>query len=54
MESSTRMPTASDRPSSVSVLSEKPKMYNGANVAIIEVGIATATIKVPLTGCAGR
>ena len=47
MESSTRIPTASDRPSSVIVLSVKPSEYITKNVAMIEVGMASATISVP-------
>ena len=54
MESSTRMPTASDRPSRESVFSVKPSAYIGIKVAIIEVGIAIAMMMVPRMLCRKR
>jgi hypothetical protein len=44
MESSTRMPTTSERAMSVIRLSEKPITYMRMNVEIIDVGSATITI----------
>ena len=44
--SSTTMPMARLRPSSVKVLSVKPKKYSTMKVPMIEVGIASSTLKV--------
>ncbi len=51
MESSTSTPMPSDRPSRLSVLSVKPNIYIGPNVAIMETGMAMATMIVPRGLC---
>ena len=46
MASSTRMPTTTDRASSVMMFSENPNAYITANVGMIDSGKATAEIQV--------
>ena len=54
IESSTRIPTTSDNASSTIWFCVKPNPLMGMNVAMSEVGIATATMNVALAVCRNR